>query len=101
MAVDSNVLIFERIREELRAGKAVVAAVDAGFSKALSDDYRHARHHRGILCVSVYLWYRAGKGFAVTLVIGLIANVFTAVFVSKTIFDFELSGKRQVTALSI
>jgi preprotein translocase subunit SecD len=41
------------------------------------------------------------KGFAVTLVIGLIANVFTAVFVSKTIFDFELSGKRQVTALSI
>ena len=62
MAVDSNVLIFERIREELRAGKAVVAAVDAGFSQGVLDHYRHARYHRGILCVSVYLRNRPGEG---------------------------------------
>ena len=48
MGVDSNVLIFERIREELRAGKAPASAVDLGFKRALSDDYRHARDHRGV-----------------------------------------------------
>ena len=82
-------LIFERIREELRAGKAVVAAVETGFSKAFVT----------IIDTHVTRWYPAlflflfgtgpVKGFAVTLVIGLIANVFTAVFVSKFIFDWE------------
>jgi len=101
MAVDSNVLIFERIREELRAGKAVVAAVDAGFSKAFLTIVD--THVTTVVSCAFLFIFGTGpvKGFAVTLVIGLIANVFTAVFVSKTIFDFELSGKRQVAALSI
>lgn len=101
MAVDSNVLIFERIREELRSGKAVIAAVDAGFSKAfLTIIDTHVT--TVVSCAFLFLFGTGPvKGFAVTLVIGLLANVFTAVFVSKVIFDWELSGKRQVTALSI
>ena len=101
MAVDSNVLIFERIREELRAGKAVVAAVDAGFSKAFLTIID--THVTTVVSCAFLFIFGTGpvKGFAVTLVIGLIANVFTAIFVSKTIFDFELAGKRQVAALSI
>jgi len=101
MAVDSNVLIFERIREELRAGKAVIAAVDAGFSKAFLTIID--THVTTVVSCAFLFIFGTGpvKGFAVTLVIGLIANVFTAVFVSKTIFDFELSGKKQLTALSI
>ncbi len=101
MAVDSNVLIFERIREELRAGKAVVAAVDAGFSKAFLTIID--THVTTVVSCAFLFIFGTGpvKGFAVTLVIGLVANLFTAVFVSRTIFDFELSGKRQVTALSI
>ncbi len=101
MAVDSNVLIFERIREELRAGKAVVAAVDAGFSKAFLTIID--THVTTVVSCAFLFIFGTGpvKGFAVTLVIGLIANLFTAVFVSRTIFDAELSGKRQVAALSI
>ena len=60
MAVDSNVLIFERIREELRAGKAVIAAVDAGFKQGVSDHHRYARHHGGFLRVPVPVRNRAG-----------------------------------------
>jgi len=101
MAVDSNVLIFERIREELRSGKSVVAAVDAGFSKAwwtIVDTHVTTV----VSCCFLFLFGEGPvKGFAVTLVIGLIANVFTAVFVSKTIFDYELSGRRQMETLSI
>jgi preprotein translocase subunit SecD len=101
MAVDSNVLIFERIREELRTGKSVIAAVDAGFGKAwwtIVDTHVTTI----VSCLFLFLFGTGPvRGFAVTLVIGLLANVFTAVFVSKTIFDYELSGKRQVTALSI
>jgi preprotein translocase subunit SecD len=101
MAVDSNVLIFERIREELRAGKAIVSAVDAGFGKAwwtIVDT-----HVTTVVSCAFLFIFGSGpvKGFAVTLVIGLIANVFTAVFVSKVIFDYELSGRRQLTELSI
>lgn len=101
MAVDSNVLIFERIREELRAGKAVVAAVDAGFSKAfLTIIDTHITTM--VSCAFLFIFGTGPvKGFAVTLVIGLAANLFTAVFVSRTIFDAELSGKRQLAALSI
>ena len=101
MAVDSNVLIFERIREELRAGKGVVAAVDAGFSKAfLTIIDTHVTTL--VSCAFLFIFgSTAVKGFAITLVIGLIANVFTAVFVSKVIFDYELSGKQQVESLSI
>ena len=101
MAVDANVLIFERIREELRAGKAIVSAVDAGFSKAwwtIVDTHVTTI----VSCLFLFLFGTGPvRGFAVTLVIGLLANVFTAVFVSRVIFDYELSGKRQLKTLSI
>jgi len=101
MAVDSNVLIFERIREELRTGKAIISAVDAGFSKAwwtIVDT-----HVTTIVSCCFLFLFGTGpvKGFAVTLVIGLFANVFTAVFVSKVIFDWDLSRSRNLTELSI
>lgn len=101
MAVDSNVLIFERIREELRAGKAIVSAVDAGFGKAwwtIVDT-----HVTTIVSCALLFLFGTGpvRGFAVTLVIGLLANVFTAVFVSRVIFDYELSRVRQAKTLSI
>jgi preprotein translocase subunit SecD len=101
MAVDSNVLIFERIREELRSGKAIPAAVDAGFSKALLTIID--THVTTVVSCAILFLFGSGpvKGFAVTLVIGLIANLFTAVFVSKTIFDWELTRPKPVTALSI
>jgi len=101
MAVDSNVLIFERIREELRAGKAIVSAVDAGFGKAwwtIVDTHVTTI----VSCLFLFLFGTGPvRGFAVTLVIGLLANVFTAVFVSRVIFDYELSGKQQLKTLSI
>jgi len=101
MAVDSNVLIFERIREELRAGKAVIPAVDSGFNKAFLTIID--THVTTVVSCAILFLFGSGpvKGFAVTLVIGLMANVFTAVFVSKVIFDWELSRPKPVTALSI
>ncbi|MBV8833333.1 MAG: protein translocase subunit SecD [Acidobacteriaceae bacterium] len=101
MAVDSNVLIFERIREELRTGKAIIPAVDAGFGKALLTIID--THVTTVVSCAILFLFGSGpvKGFAVTLVIGLVANVFTAVFVSKFIFDWELSRPKPVTALSI
>ncbi|MBE7178662.1 MAG: protein translocase subunit SecD [Mucilaginibacter polytrichastri] len=102
MAVDSNVLIFERIREELRTGKNAGAAVAAGFGKALLTIID--THVTTVVSCLILFLFGSGpvKGFAVTLVIGLIANVFTAVFVSRFIFDWELSGKRGTEpALSI
>jgi preprotein translocase subunit SecD len=101
MAVDSNVLIFERIREELRSGKSIVAAVDAGFGKAwwtIVDTHVTTV----VSCAFLFLFGEGPvKGFAITLTIGLIANIFTAVFVSRTIFDYELSGQRRLETLSI
>ena len=101
MAVDSNVLIFERIREELRTGKGVYAAVDTGFNKAwwtIVDTHVTTV----VSCAFLFLFGEGPvRGFAVTLTIGLIANVFTAVFVSRTIFNWELSGQRGNEALSI
>jgi len=101
MAVDSNVLIFERIREELRNGKAVVAAVDSGFSKALLTIID--THVTTVVSCAFLFLFGTGpvKGFAVTLVIGLIANVFTAVFVSQTIFYWELGSQKRTVTLSI
>jgi preprotein translocase subunit SecD len=101
MAVDSNVLIFERIREELRTGKAVIAAVDAGFSKAfLTIIDTHVT--TVVSCAFLFLFGTGPvQGFAVTLVIGLCANVFTAVFVSRTIFDWELGGQKREVTISI
>jgi preprotein translocase subunit SecD len=101
MAVDSNVLIFERIREELRAGKAVIAAVDAGFSKAFLTIID--THVTTIVSCAFLFLFGTGpvQGFAVTLVIGLFANVFTAVFVSRTIFDWELGAQKREVTISI
>jgi preprotein translocase subunit SecD len=101
MAVDSNVLIFERIREELRAGKAIIPAVDTGFNKALLTIID--THVTTVVSCAILFLFGSGpvKGFAVTLVIGLVANVFTAIFVSKFIFDWELTRPKPVRALSI
>lgn len=101
MAVDSNVLIFERIREELRAGKSIPLAVDTGFDKALLTIID--THVTTVVSCAILFLLGSGpiKGFAVTLVIGLVANIFTAVFVSKAIFDWELTRPKPVTHLSI
>ena len=101
MAVDSNVLIFERIREELRAGKAVIAAVDAGFAKAFLTIID--THVTTIVSCAFLFLFGTGpvQGFAVTLVIGLFANVFTAVFVSRAIFDWELGMQKREVTISI
>jgi preprotein translocase subunit SecD len=101
MAVDSNVLIFERIREELRTGKSVPAAVDSGFGKAfLTIIDTHVT--TVVSCAFLFMFGTpAVRGFAVTLVIGLIANIFTSVFVSRFIFDWELSRRPSQASLSI
>jgi preprotein translocase subunit SecD len=101
MGVDSNVLIFERIREELRNGKTPPSAVDQGFSHAwitIVDT-----HVTTIVSAAILFIFGTGpvKGFATTLTFGLLANLFTAVFVSRAIFDWILSRKQRGEALSI
>ncbi len=101
MGVDSNVLIFERIREELRNGKTPASAVEQGFSHAwitIVDT-----HVTTIVSAAILFIFGTGpvKGFATTLVFGLAANLFTAVFVSRVIFDWILSRKQRGEALSI
>jgi preprotein translocase subunit SecD len=101
MGVDSNVLIFERIREELRLGKASSAAVDQGFAHAwvtIIDT-----HVTTIVSAAILFLFGTGpvRGFAVTLTFGLLANLFTAVFVSRVIFDAILERKERGAALSI
>jgi preprotein translocase subunit SecD len=101
MGVDSNVLIFERIREELRAGKTAAAAVQQGFGHAwvtIVDT-----HVTTIVSAAILFLFGTGpvKGFAVTLTFGLLANLFTAVFVSRTIFDALLARKERGAELSI
>jgi len=101
MGVDSNVLVFERIREELRNGKSTSAAVEAGFSKAfLTIIDTHVT-----TVVSAFFLFIFGtgpiRGFAITLTIGLIANVFTAIYVSKTIFQYHLAKMDRQAELSI
>ncbi len=101
MGVDSNVLVFERIREELRAGKAAVSAVDAGFSRA----FLTILDTHVTTVVSAFFLFMFGtgpvRGFAVTLVIGLISNLFTAIYVSKTIFGWHLGRMPRQAELSI
>jgi preprotein translocase subunit SecD len=101
MAVDSNVLIFERIREEIRAGKGVVGAVSAGFDRAFLTIID--THVTTVVASAFLFMFGTGpvKGFAVTLVIGLVANLFTAVFVSRAMFDFSLFRRPNVERLSI
>src|SRR5215204_189580 len=102
MAVDSNVLIFERIREELQSGKTVASAIDAGFDRAF---VTIIDTHVTTIVSSLFLFVFGTsliRGFAVTLVLGLLANLFTAVYVSRTIFMWELSRKQgRVETLSI
>jgi len=101
MAVDSNVLIFERIREELHAGKGVLTSVDQGFGKALLTII-DTHLTTVVSCAFLFLFGTTQvKGFAVTLVIGLIANLFTAIFVSRVMFDWSLSGSKRPETLSI
>jgi preprotein translocase subunit SecD len=101
MGVDSNVLIFERVREELRLGKTAAAAIQDGFAHAwvtIVDT-----HITTIVSAGILFLFGTGpvKGFAVTLTFGLLANIFTAVFVSRTIFEYLLSKKERGAALSI
>ncbi len=101
MGVDSNVLIFERIREELRNGKTPPSAVEQGFAHAwitIVDT-----HVTTIVSAFILFLFGTGpvKGFAVTLTFGLLANLFTAVFVSRVIFDYVLGRKQRGEALSI
>ena len=101
MGVDSNVLIFERIREELRNGKTPPSAVEQGFGHAwitIVDT-----HVTTIVSAAILFMFGTGpvKGFATTLTFGLLANLFTAVFVSRMIFDWVLSRHQRGEALSI
>jgi preprotein translocase subunit SecD len=101
MGVDSNVLIFERIREELRAGKSPVSAVDLGFKRAF---LTIIDTHVTTVVSAVFLFlFGTGpiKGFAISLTIGLLANLFTSVYVSRMIFDWHLSSGPRQTELSI
>jgi len=101
VGIDSNVLIFERIREELHAGKTAVSAVITSFSRVfvtLVDT-----HLAALISATFLFLFGTGpvKGFAVTLVIGLISNMFTAVFVSRTLFEWVLSRKDRAETISI
>lgn len=102
MAVDSNVLVFERIRDELRVGRLPAAAVDAGFSKAIVTIID--THVTTVVSAAILYLFGTGpiRGFAVTLVIGLLANLFTAVFVSRTMFSWVLNrGGRRAQTISV
>ncbi|MEJ5378038.1 MAG: protein translocase subunit SecD [bacterium] len=96
MAVDANVLIFERIREELRAGKPFRLAVDAGFSRAFSAIFDS--NLTTLIAAALLFQFGTGplRGFAVTLCIGLVANLFTAVWVSRTIMDYLIGRHRAI-----
>jgi len=101
MGVDSNVLIFERIREELRSGKAAASAVDMGFKRAF---LTIIDTHVTTVVSAIFLFvFGTGpvRGFAVTLTIGLVANLFTAVYVSRVIFEWHLARMERQAALSI
>jgi preprotein translocase subunit SecD len=101
MAIDANVLIFERIREELRLGKTVRAAVDAGFQKAFTAIFDS--NLTTIIAAIFLIQFGTGpvKGFAVTLCIGITASMFTAVFVSRSIFQWRLGEGKRIERLSI
>lgn len=96
MAVDANVLIFERIREEIRHGKSVPASVDIGFRQAF---ITILDTHVTTIVSAVFLFlFGTGpiKGFAITLIAGLLANLFTAVYISRVIFDYVLMRQQGI-----
>lgn len=100
MAVDANVLVFERIREEIRNGKTVRSAVESGFGKAFLTIID--ANVTTLIAALVLFQFGTGpvKGFAVTLSIGILASLFTSIFVSRTLFNWYL-GRRRVTELNI
>lgn len=100
MAVDSNILIFERIREEIRNGKTIRAAVDTGFGKVFWTIFD--THLTSLIAAAFLFQFGTGpiRGFAITLTVGLLANMFTAVYVSHRLFDLTLS-RRKLEFLSI
>jgi preprotein translocase subunit SecD len=100
MAVDANIIIYERIREELRAGKSARGAVEAGFGRAFWTVFD--AHVTALVAGIVLYSYGTGpiRGFAVTLMIGVIANLFTSIWLSRAMFDF-LVNRRQAATLSI
>jgi len=101
MAVDTNILIFERIREEMRVGKTARASIDAGFSRAL----RTIIDTHLTVMVTAAILYNFGtgpvKGFAVSLFVGLAASLFTAYFFTRLLFDVVYMGRRRVETISI
>jgi preprotein translocase subunit SecD len=101
MGVDSNVLVFERIREELRNGKANASAVSVGFDRAFLTIID--THITTLVSAAFLFLFGTGpvKGFAITLVIGLLANLFTSIYVSRAIFDWHLSRMDAQGELSI
>lgn len=101
MGVDSNVLVFERIREELRAGKANASAVGLGFERAFLTIID--THVTTVVSAIFLFMFGTGpvRGFAITLVIGLIANIFTSIYVSRAIFDWHLGRMTRQAELSI
>ena len=101
MGVDSNVLVFERIREEVRNGKSAPAAVDAGFDNAFRTIID--THVTTVVSAAFLGFFGTGpiRGFAITLVVGLVANIFTAVYVSKAIFQYHLTKMDRQAELSI
>jgi len=101
MAVDSNVLIFERIREEIRLGIGIAESIKLGFERAF---VTIIDTHITTIISSLILYVTGSgpiRGFAVTLILGLLINLFTAVFVSRTIFNWELARKPDMKQLSI
>jgi preprotein translocase subunit SecD len=102
MAVDSNVLVFERIRDELRAGRTAYGSMEAGFSKAIVTIID--THVTTVVSAAILYLFGTGpiRGFAVTLVIGLLANLFTAVYVSRSMFLWVLNrGGRKAETISV
>jgi preprotein translocase subunit SecD len=101
MAVDTNILIFERIREELKVGKTPRSAIEAGFSRA----FRTIIDTHVTVLVTAAILYNFGtgpvKGFAVSLFVGLSASLFTAVFFTRLLFDLIYMGRRKLAAISI
>ena len=97
MGVDSNVLIFERIKEELDSARGVRAAVSAGFDRVFLTILD--THIASLIAAAFLFQFGSGpiKGFAMTLFFGLISNIFTAVFVSRTIFEAVLTRRREAT----
>lgn len=101
MSVDANVLIFERIREEMKSGRSVLSSIGFGFSRALSAIIDS--NVTTVIAAFFLIQWGTGpiKGFAVTLIIGVCASMFTAVFVSRLIFDLVIPRNRKVEKLSI